>query len=140
MASRSIASDAWYWLFSTDRSIGGASLIGSIVHRGSLDRERNGGDEQSKSRCRLRRSYLGLNDQLVSICRQCTVGPVVPSDQVPAKNMKMVTRSCGSFEAITGEPGRLAPQLFTASPETKNMRWGCQCMSSSLRYCCFAIM
>ena len=57
-----------------------------------------------------------------SNCRQCIVdGPGVPSDQVPAKTMKMVTRSSGSTPAITGEPGRLAPQLFTASPETKNM-------------------
>jgi hypothetical protein len=57
--------------------------------------------------------------------RQCIVdGPGVPSDQVPAKTMKTVTLSSGSFPAITGEPGRLAPQLFTASPETKNMRWG----------------
>jgi hypothetical protein len=74
-------------------------------------------------------------------CRQCFMdGPGVPSDQVPDKTIKTVTRSSGSSPAITGEPGRLAPQLFTALPETKNMRWGCQLMSSSLRYCCFAIM
>src|ERR1700733_10642481 len=79
--------------------------------------------------------------KLESNYRQCIVdGPGVPSDQVPAKTMKTFTRSSGSFPAITGEPGRLAPQLFTASPETKNMRCGCQLMSSSLRYCCFDIM
>src|SRR5271165_469676 len=81
------------------------------------------------------------HEQLESICSQCIVdGPGVPSDQVPAKTMKTVTRSSGSFPAITGEPGRFAPQLFTALPETKNMRCGCQFMSSSLRYCCFAII
>ena len=58
-------------------------------------------------------------------CRQCIVdGPGVPSDQVPAKTMKTVTLSSGSSPAITGEPGRLAPQLFTASPETKNIDMG----------------
>src|ERR1700722_3971385 len=78
---------------------------------------------------------------LESNCRQCIVdGPGVPSDQVPAKTMKTVTRSSGSSAAITGEPGRLAPQLFTASPETKNIRCGCQLMSWSFRYCCLDIM
>ena len=55
-------------------------------------------------------------------------GASVPSDHLPTQTMKIVTRSSGSFAAMTGEPGRLAPQLFAASPETKNIRWGCQLM------------
>ena len=50
---------------------------------------------------------------------QCVMdGPGVPSDQAPATTMKIVARSSGSFAAITGEPGRFAPQLLAASPET----------------------
>src|SRR5882757_501095 len=97
--------------------------------RNALGTYQNSRETQHPSHgtCRLRRSYLTLHEQLESICRQCIVdGPGVPSDQVPAKTMKTVTRSSGSFAAITGEPGRLAPQLFAASPETKNMTWGCQ--------------
>src|SRR5580692_5328436 len=53
-------------------------------------------------------------------CRQCIVdGPGVPSDQVPAKTMKTVTRSSGSSPAITGEPGRLAPQLSSSGHATQ---------------------
>jgi hypothetical protein len=54
--------------------------------------------------------------------------------------MKIVTRSSGSFAAIIGEPGRSAPQLVAASPETKNIRCGCQLMPRSFKYCCFDIM
>jgi hypothetical protein len=54
-------------------------------------------------------------EQLNSIYSQCIVdSPGVPSDHVPTKTIKTVTRSSGSFAAITGEPGRLAPQLFPA--------------------------
>ena len=50
---------------------------------------------------------------------QCVMdGPGVPSDQAPATTMKIVARSSGSFAAITGEPGRFAPQLLAAFPET----------------------
>ena len=50
---------------------------------------------------------------------QCVMeGPGVPSDQAPTTTMKIVARSSGSFAAITGEPGRFAPQLLAASPET----------------------
>jgi hypothetical protein len=81
------------------------------------------------------------HEQLNSIYSQCIVdGPGVPSDHVPTKTMKTVTRASGSLPAITGEPGRLAPQLFAASPETKNITWGCQFMPSSVKYCCFPIM
>lgn len=45
-----------------------------------------------------------------------------PSDQLPVQTMKIVARSSGSSAAITGEPGRSAPQLFAASPATKNIR------------------
>ena len=55
--------------------------------------------------------------------RQCSVGGAGdPSDQLPTKTMRIVARSSGSFAAIIGEPGRSAPQLFAASPETKNIR------------------
>src|SRR5271169_6009306 len=72
---------------------------------------------------------------------QRTIGGAgVASDHLPTKTRKMVTRSSGSSAAITGEPGRLAPQLFAALPGTKNIRCGCQLISLSLRYCCFDIM
>jgi len=58
--------------------------------------------------------------------RQCSIaGAGDPSDQLPTQTMKIVTRSSGSFAAIIGEPGCSAPQLFAASPETKNIRCGC---------------
>ena len=44
-----------------------------------------------------------------------------------------MTRSSGSFTAIIGEPGWLASQLFAASPETTNIRCGCQLLATSLR-------
>jgi hypothetical protein len=73
--------------------------------------------------------------------RKCIVdGPGVPSDQAPAKTMKTVARSSGSSPAITGKPGRLAPSFSRHHPKQKNMRCGCQLISSSLTYCCFAIM
>jgi len=50
---------------------------------------------------------------------QCSLGgPGVPSDHWSAKTKKVVTLCSGSYADITGEPGRLAPQLFSASPET----------------------
>lgn len=52
------------------------------------------------------------------IAGQCDMGgPGVPSDHSPVKTKKVVTRCSGSYAAITGEPGRFAPQLFSASPE-----------------------
>src|SRR5690242_17284837 len=41
---------------------------------------------------------------------------------------------------MTGEPGRSAPQLFAASPGTKNIRCGCQLLPRSFKYCCFDSM
>src|SRR5579872_2387673 len=67
-------------------------------------------------------------------------GAGVPSDHLPTQTRKIVTRSSGSSAAITGEPGRSAPQLFAASPETKNIRCGCQLMPRSFKYCCFDSM
>jgi hypothetical protein len=56
-----------------------------------------------------------LADLLVA--GQCSIGgPGVPSDQCCTTTMKVVSRACGSFAAITGEPGRFAPQLFATSP------------------------
>lgn len=43
-------------------------------------------------------------------------GAGVPSDHLPTQTRKIVDRSSGSSAAITGEPGRLAPQYFAASP------------------------
>src|SRR5260370_28241890 len=69
---------------------------------------------------------------------QCAIGGAgVPSDHLPTQTRKIVTRSSGSFAAITGEPGRLPPQIFAALPATRNIRCGCQLMPWSLRYCCF---
>src|SRR6201997_5321148 len=77
----------------------------------------------------------------VRVADQCTIGgPGVPSDHSSAKTKKVVTRCSGSYADITGEPGRLAPQLFSASPEAKNITCGCQLLPSSFRYCCFDIM
>src|SRR5262249_28739997 len=54
-----------------------------------------------------------LSDQ-VRIGDQCTIGgPGVPSDHSSATMKKVVTRCSWSYAAITGEPGRLAPQLFS---------------------------
>ena len=54
---------------------------------------------------------------------QCVAGgPGVPSDHLSARIMKIVTRSSGSSAAITGEPGRLAPQLSAVLPG-KNHMW-----------------
>ena len=53
---------------------------------------------------------------------QCAIGGAgVPSDQVPTQTMKIVALSSRSFAAIIGEPCKLAPQLFAASPGTKNI-------------------
>src|SRR5260221_13369870 len=69
------------------------------------------------------RSLPDLHEQPDSSCGQCAVdGPGVPSDHSLAKTMKMVTRCSGLLAAIIGEPGRLAPQLFSASPATRNSR------------------
>jgi hypothetical protein len=46
----------------------------------------------------------------------------VPSDHLGTTTMKTVTRSCASLTEISGEAGRLAPQVFSASPETNNIR------------------
>ena len=52
-----------------------------------------------------------------SVAGQCSIGgPGVPSDQWCTTTKKVVSRACGSFAAITGEPGRFAPQLFATSP------------------------
>src|SRR5258706_900986 len=68
----------------------------------------------------------------------CAIGGAgVPSDHLPTQTRKIVTRSSGSFAAITGEPGRLPPQIFAASPATKNIRCGFQLMPWSPRYGCF---
>lgn len=64
----------------------------------------------------------------------------VIEDHLPTQTTKTVTRSSGSFAAITGAPLRLAPQFFIASPATKNTTCGCQLIRSSLKYCCFDIM
>ena len=61
-------------------------------------------------------------------------GAGVPSDHVATQIMKIVAPSSGSFAAITGELGRFAPQFFSASPGTKNIRCGCQLSASSVRY------
>src|SRR5580658_6980875 len=72
---------------------------------------------------------------------QCIpTGAIVPSDHLSANTNKIVTRSSGSFAAITDVLGRSTPQLFDASPATKNITCECQLLSSSPRYCCFDIM
>ena len=53
-------------------------------------------------------------------CAACGAG--VPSDHLPTQTIIIVARSSGSSAAITGEPGRSAPQLFAALPATKNIR------------------
>jgi hypothetical protein len=51
------------------------------------------------------------------VAGQCSIGGAgVPSDQSCTTTMKVVTRDCGSFAAIIGEPGRFAPQFFATSP------------------------
>src|SRR6266478_8162556 len=87
------------------------------------------------------RSLPDLHEQPDSSCGQCAFdGPGVPSDHSLAKTMKMVTRCSGLLAAIIGEPGRLPPQLFSASPATRNITCGCQLLAPSFRYCCFDIM
>lgn len=91
-------------------------------------------------------SFLGFGSltsmsNSLRIASQCAIdGPEVPSDHSWAKTIKIVTRSSGSLTAMIGEPSRLAPQLFVASPETKNMTCGCQFVAWSFKYCCFDIM
>ena len=54
---------------------------------------------------------------LFLLAGQCSIGGAgIPSDQSCTTTMKVVTRDCGSFAAIIGEPGRFAPQFFAASP------------------------
>src|SRR5271156_1203965 len=62
-------------------------------------------------------NHLTCMSNSVLVAGQCSIGgPGVPADQWRTTTMKVVTRACGSFDAITGEPGRFAPQLFAASP------------------------
>jgi pimeloyl-ACP methyl ester carboxylesterase len=62
-------------------------------------------------------SLINLRRDTPQASRQCPIGGAgVPSDHLPTKTMKMVIRSSGSSAAMTGEPGRLAPQLFAALP------------------------
>jgi len=78
-----------------------------------------------------RRASLFLRSLLCDpVEAQCDIGcAIVPSDHVPTETIIIVTRSSGSSAANTGVPGRLAPQLFAASPGTKNIRCGCQLVS-----------
>ena len=80
---------------------------------------------QDRRRCEWVRTF-SLSDPVEV---QCAIGGAgVPSDHAPTGTIIMVTRSSGSSDARTGEPGRSAPQLFAASPEMKNIRCGCQFM------------
>jgi len=79
-----------------------------------------------------RPNRLAIRGSLLELRNRLTIGPF--------QMRKMVACSSGSFAAIGGEPGRLAPQLVAASPGTKSTRCGCQCLASALRYWCFDVL
>jgi hypothetical protein len=99
---------------------------------------------------RKRRSVVGVRKASITgpplppqrIAVQCTIGGAgVPSDHLPTQTMRIVTRSSGSSAAITGEPGRSAPQLFAASARHKKHQMGmpvqaaCRLSTAASRAC-----
>jgi hypothetical protein len=81
-------------------------------------------------------------DPTNQIARQCSsTGAAVPSDHWATGIRNRVCRSGVSVKATTtGEPGNPAPQLAGSVSGTKNIGWGCQCPSRSLKYPCLDIM
>src|SRR5258708_3417779 len=69
-----------------------------------------------------------------------SMGALVPSDHWPTGTKNTVSRPGMSLNPITGEPGKPAPQAVGSVSGRKNIRWGCQCPSRSLKYPCFYIM
>ncbi len=74
------------------------------------------------------------------IVHQCpNTGAAVPSDHLVTGTRNMVIPSV-PLNAITGEPGKPAPQAAGSVRGAKNIRWGCQCPSLSLKYPCLDSM
>jgi len=70
----------------------------------------------SRGRPPARRRYSRGRPGALESAPATQCGRGVPSDQWATTTMKVVTRASGSFDAIIGEPGKFAPQLFAVSP------------------------
>ena len=83
--------------------------------------------------CRSLSPYVIAHFRVTELCVSAYVtaqqaNPVFHRDHLLSGIMKIVIRSSGSSAAMIGDPGRLAPQLLSGTPATKNIRCGCQAL------------